>query len=76
VLLQEASELFREGIMRGMVSSIGTNGVPKYVWAVDANGEVYEAKAKPDLETCYHGYRLSEDDSRMRDYVRKEWSRR
>jgi len=76
VSLQEASELFREGIMRGMVSFIGTNGIPKYVWAVDSNGEVYEAKTKPDLETCYHGYRLSEDDKRMRDYVRKEWSRR
>ncbi len=59
-----------------MVSSIGVSGIPKYVWAVDANGEVYEAKAKPGLETSYHGYRLSDDDSRMRDYVRQEWSRR
>lgn len=76
VLLEEASALLLEGITAGMVSAFSGEGVPKYVWAVDANGEVYEAKTKPDQETAYHGYRLGEDERVMRDLIRKEWKRR
>jgi len=76
VLLEEATELFRRGIELGMVSPFPENGVPKYVWSVDTDGEVYEAKTRPDREADYHGYRLGEDDRAMRDYVRKEWRRR
>ena len=72
----EASRLFRRGIELGMVSEFAGDGVPKYVWAVDAKGEAYEAKTNPAREISYHGYRLSDDDAEMRDYVIKEWKRR
>jgi len=58
------------------VSPFAPGGVPKYVWAVDAEGEVYEAKTAPNSETAYHGYRLGDDDADMRQLVRKEWRRR
>jgi len=58
-----------------MFSEFSEGGVPKYVWAVDAQGEAYEAKTKPERETDYHGYRLSEDDG-MREVVLKEWRKR
>lgn len=47
VLIEEAQNLFRRGVELGMVSSFANGGVPKYVWAVDEDGEVYEAKIKP-----------------------------
>ena len=72
----EAEDLFREGIRHGMVSRFPADGVPKYVWAVDKDGEVYEAKTRPERETEYHGYRLGEDDRHMRQYVLGEWRRR
>ncbi len=65
-----------KGVAAGMVSAFAGDGIPKYVWAVDDDGEVYEAKAKPGQETTYHGYRLGEDERTMRDLIRKEWKRR
>ena len=72
IRLAEARELFRAGILRGMVSTYFIADAPKYVWAVDSDGEAYEAKVGTD---GYHGYRLEEED-RMRRYVQKEWFRR
>jgi hypothetical protein len=75
LLLREASDLFRRGIALGMVSRFSQGAVPKYVWAVDENGQAYESKTKPEGETDYHGYRLGEDDP-MRSVVLTEWRRR
>ena len=75
LLRAEAAALFRQGLRAGMVGPLGAGGTPKYVWAVDAEGEVYEAKAKPP-DTAYHGYRLGEDESEMRRYIRGEWRKR
>ncbi len=74
--LDEAKALFESGIGLGMVSSFPENGVPKYIWAVDCDNEVYEAKTKPDTDGQYHGYRLGDDDRIMRRYVLDEWQRR
>ncbi len=60
--------------MHGMVSPMLESGLPKYVWAVDAADEVYEAKIGSPPE--YHGYRLGDDEKAMREYVRLEWKRR
>lgn len=68
---REASELLRSGIAWGMVSRYSVNGLPKYIWAVDDTGEVYEAKLDGNQE--YHGYRLRADDGAMRRLVMKEW---
>ncbi len=49
-------------------------GLPKFVWAVDEKGEVYEAKTGND---GYHGYRLDEaTEKNMRDVVLYEWKQR
>lgn len=72
----EAARLFRQGVLCGMISTFAPGANPKYVWTVDTNGEVYEAKAKPRQETVYHGYRLDEDDHEMRDLIRREWKKR
>ncbi|WP_041793624.1 hypothetical protein [Pararhodospirillum photometricum] len=76
VLLREAQGLLKEGIRRGLVSAFETGGFPKYVWAVDAHNEPYEAKVGEDEKT-YHGYRLSEENEPdMRDLVLSEWNKR
>ena len=72
---REASQLFAEGIRRGMVSKRTTDGFPVFVWAVDGDGEVYEAKPG-DVPNVYHGYPLAPRDGVFPDLVRREWRRR
>ena len=72
---REAQHLLQAGIRRGMVSSHLEGKWPKYVWAVDDSGEVYEAKLGHD-QRRYHGYRLGRDDNAMCNWVRAEWSQR
>jgi len=77
VKLSEAQALLKAGINAGMVSAFtGDGGVPKYVWAVDEDNQVYEAKTKPGKESDYHGYRLGEDEHAMRVLILAEWKRR
>jgi hypothetical protein len=73
--LAEAQRLFGTGIEFGLISSFDRGGSPKYVWCVDEDGEVYEAKTKPP-DIVYHGYRLGEDEEAMRRYILAEWERR
>ena len=75
ILREEAKQLLRSGIRLGMVSSCLKGDWPKYVWAVDNTGEVYEAKLGHDGRR-YHGYRMKEDDAAMRKSVLDEWSKR
>jgi hypothetical protein len=72
ILKDEASELLRQGIRIGLFSDFPDGGRPKYIWAVDADGEVYEAKIDSN---GYHGYRLEHDDD-FRSVIMREWSRR
>lgn len=75
VLRLEATALFQKGLSLGMVSAFDPTSTPKYVWSVDANSEVYEAKTKPP-DSAYHGYRLGEDERDMRRYILAEWRKR
>ena len=75
VTRREAEVLFRNGVKCGMVSRHAEKGFPKYVWTVDDNGDVYEAKLGHDGRS-YHGYRLGADDRFMRRQVIKEWQAR
>ena len=75
VLRGEATTLLQAGMRRGMVSGHVERGWPKYVWALDDAGEVYEAKLGHD-GARYHGYRLAEDDGAMRRWVLAEWAKR
>ena len=65
----------RRGISRGAVSELAYDGFPKFIWCVDEDGEVYEAKTDPSTLGVYHGYRLEEEDD-LRDYVRDIWKQR
>jgi hypothetical protein len=76
VLQAEAAMLLCRGVMLGMVSTFHAGGVPKYIWAVDGDGEVFEAKTRPEMENLYHGYRISDDERKMREYVIEEWIKR
>ncbi len=75
ILPAEATKLFRNGILAEMVSQFDSGGSPKYVWAVDSDSEVYEAKTKPP-DVVYHGYRIGDDEPDMRRYILDEWRRR
>ena len=75
VNLDEAVRLFRSGVGRGMVSTHRVGGLPKYAWAMDEHGDVYEAKLGGDMRS-YHGYRLAEDERAMREWVKEEWNKR
>lgn len=74
ILLDEARELLRQGILLGMFSDFPQDGVPKYVWSVDVDGEAYEAKISSGTYS-YHGYRLEDDDA-MRNVVLEEWRKK
>lgn len=75
VPLAEASSLLRAGVLRGMISTPGEDGFPKYVWSVSADGTVFEAKTHPKTPGLYHGYPLGNEDD-MRAYVMKIWEQR
>jgi hypothetical protein len=75
VALEEAVQLLAAGVAAEMISAFDAGGSPKYVWAVDADGDVYEAKTKPP-DTVYHGYRLGDDEDAMRRHIRDEWEKR
>ena len=75
VRIGEATALFREAIDRGMISSYRIGDYPKYVWAVDENERVFEAKLEKGRDT-YHGYELGDDEKAMRQVVIEEWDRR
>ena len=73
MLLAEATLLLQRGIEKGMVSAYQPGSLPKYIWSVDEQGEVYEAKTRPERESDYHGYRIGDDETLMRKYVMSEW---
>ena len=75
VQLDEARAMFREAIDRGMISTYRMDDCPKYLWAVDADGLVFEAKLEKGHYT-YHGYELGEDERAMRQLVISEWNQR
>ena len=73
---REAKALFLQGLSRGMVSRYAKSGFPKYVWAVDQDGQVYEAKVGGDGQS-YHGYALSPYEERdLCRLVITEWEAR
>ena len=71
----EARDLFAQGIGRGTISNMMIDGFPMFVWSVDADGEVYEAKPG-DNPKVYHGYPLGPRDGVFPELVRWEWRRR
>jgi len=74
IKLSDAKSLLEAGIRAGMVSDL-SDGLPKYIWSVDVDGVVYEAKTDPNGHGSYHGYPLENDDA-VRDYILSEWKTR
>ena len=72
---EEAEALFLRGLRRGMISRLDENGLPKYVWAVDSDGRVFEA-VRSRGSTKYHGYELGDDDRPMKRIVKRAWRSR
>ena len=75
IKLAEADELLKAGIKKGMVSRLGDDGLPKYIWSVSDYGEAFEAKTHPNTPGQYHGYPLEAEDD-MRRRVLEAWSKR
>src|SRR5260370_29669371 len=72
---EEAVELLRAGILKGMISQCGAGHWPKHIWTVSAEGEVFEAQLENAQRGTYHGYPMPEDDD-FRRMALQEWSRR
>ncbi len=72
-----AQTLFRKAIDRAMISTYRIEDCPKYIWAVDEDGDnrVYEAKLSKNSK-CYHGYELGNDEGAMRTLVIDAWNAR
>jgi hypothetical protein len=64
--------LFSQDILKDISSAFYGYAQPKYVWSVDSDDEVYEAKIGLG---GYHGYRLADEDD-IRAVVLKEWRKR
>lgn len=75
VMLDEARAQLVQGVMRGMISLPAADGFPKYIWSVDADGRVFEAKTHPNTAGLYHGYPLEKEDD-MCEYIRTMWNLR
>jgi hypothetical protein len=75
VTYDEAKSLIKKGVLNGVFSDFRLGVYPKFVWCVDDDGEVYEAKTDNGAPGIYHGYRLEEDDD-MHSHVATVWKKR
>ena len=75
VSCRDAAELLKLGIRRGMVSEQQRGDWPQNVWAVDADGIVYEAQLSNRERGEYHGYPMKHGD-KFAEFVQNEWERR
>ncbi len=67
----EAQELLREGLRKGLVSDRMVGDWPKNVWAVTDDGFAMEAQLEnPELGT-YHGYPMPETDPLSLEVIRR-----
>ncbi len=67
----EAEELLRTGLRKGLVSDRMAGEWPKNVWSVTGDGFAMEAQLEnPSLGT-YHGYPMPETDPLSREVIRR-----
>lgn len=71
----QAKRLFGAGINAAMTSKLLPHRFPKFVWSVDEDGTVYEAKTDIKNPGAYHGYPLEPEDA-FRQTVLDEWKKR
>ena len=70
---EEAIELLKAGISRGLVSEQSRKGYPQNVWAVTADGIAVEAQLENAGKGTYHGYPMAEADP-FRTIVIAKWN--
>ena len=71
-----AKELLAKAISMGIVSEPeGSPGFPKELWAVDAEGRLFEAMYGGSKVGCYHGYPIRRNDPFFDELV-SEWNKR
>jgi len=70
---QEALDVIRAGIRRGLVSVQQRNGWPQNVWSVAPNGRPVEAQLENSNTGTYHGYPMLTDDPLAAEVLRR-WS--
>lgn len=68
-----ALKLFQLAINRGLASeTVASSGFPKQLWAVDENGQVFEAMYGGSKVGAYHGYPIRRTDP-LFDEVTVAW---
>jgi hypothetical protein len=55
---EEAFQLLRDAVLKGMISEQERNGFPQLIWAVSKNGVPLEAQLENQEQGTYHGYPL------------------
>ncbi len=70
---QEAQDLLREGVRRGLVSPHEPDSFPQNVWAVTEGGVALEAQLENQEQGTYHGYPMPMHDP-FRHTVVKQWN--
>jgi hypothetical protein len=69
----DAERLLTQAIDRGLVSANTTaGGLPKQLWVVDDQGQVFEAMYGGSASGCYHGYPIRRSDP-LFDRVTQAW---
>ena len=74
-LKDNALELLKSGLAKGMVSVRNNNGWPQNVWAISDTGELFEAQLENSIRGIYHGYPMPKNDDFRLEVIR-EWKRR
>jgi hypothetical protein len=71
----EAEQLLREGVRRGLVSIQERAGLPQNIWAVGDKGVPLEAQLDNQETATYHGYPMQRTDPLTSEIIRR-WNSR
>lgn len=71
---EDAKELLKQGIRKGLVSEQMRGGYPRNVWAVTGDGIPLEAQLDNEQQGNYHGYPMPSTDP-FRDLVLSKWEK-
>lgn len=70
---QEAVNLLREGIRKGLISERRDGEFPRNVWAVTEDGSPVEAQLQNREQGIYHGYPMTSADP-FAEKVLEKWN--
>ena len=72
---EQALGLLQQGLRLRMFSSELRSNWPRRVWAVDDDGQAYEARLTHSSTGEYHGFPLGRED-KFAEYINNEWGQR